>query len=268
MVEFLGVGVQHVPGALGRYRGKRCIRCRLAARRPVLAGACAEPAVLPVGIYSDLALRVRPVQGDAMLLQGGHSLLRGMPVSVVGPHTEKGTSGRRLPPAVPLWWKKNCRDAPPHTHHRTGPARRQSCLVLRPARRRRSAGTGSRHIRCPGRKDCCKCSHNPAVSPPGFPRCLGKRYPLGSGKSPGQSFLPASFAGIDRCRYSPHKEFHEVEVTTTNDDGDTETVAKTVLTIEITHKTAADITQEYHFNRLQNKYLDLMIQPNNQNLWA
>lgn len=95
MVEFLGVGVQHVPGALGRYRGKRCIRCRLAARRPVLAGACAEPAVLPVGIYSDLALRVRPVQGDAMLLQGGHSLLSGMPVSVVGPHTEKGTSGRR-----------------------------------------------------------------------------------------------------------------------------------------------------------------------------
>lgn len=59
-----------------------------------------------------------------------------------------------------------------------------------------------------------------------------------------------------------------MEVTTTNDDGDTETVAKTVLTIEITHKTAADITQEYHFNRLQNKYLDLMIQPNNQNLWA
>lgn len=51
-MEFLGVGVQHIQGTLGRRRGNRRVRRRLAAWRPVLAGACAEPAVLPIGIDS------------------------------------------------------------------------------------------------------------------------------------------------------------------------------------------------------------------------
>lgn len=89
------MGVQHKPGALGQRRGKRRVRRRLAARRPVLAGVCAEPAVLSIGVYGNLALLVRPIQGDAMLLQGGHGLFRGMPVCVVGSHTEKSIPGRR-----------------------------------------------------------------------------------------------------------------------------------------------------------------------------
>ena len=93
-VDFFGVGVQHISGALGRCRGKRRIRCRLAARCPVLAGACAEPAGLPVGIYGNLALLIRPIQGDAMLLQSSHCLLSRMLVRVAGSHTEKGISGR------------------------------------------------------------------------------------------------------------------------------------------------------------------------------
>lgn len=72
--------------------------------------------------------------------------------------------------------------------------------------------------------------------------------------------------------YSTHTESHEVEVSTTNEDGEeettTETVSETVLTIEITHKTAADMAQKYHFNSRQNEYLNLMMQPDNQNLWA
>ena len=72
--------------------------------------------------------------------------------------------------------------------------------------------------------------------------------------------------------YSTHTESHEVEVTTTNDDGEeettTETVTETVLTITITHKTAAEMAGEYHFNSRQNEYLALMMQPDNQNLWA
>ena len=76
VMEFLGVGVQLKPGALGQRRGKRRVRRRLAARRPVLAGVCAEPAVLSIGVYGNLALLVRPIQGDAMLLQGGHGMLR------------------------------------------------------------------------------------------------------------------------------------------------------------------------------------------------
>lgn len=72
--------------------------------------------------------------------------------------------------------------------------------------------------------------------------------------------------------YSTHTESHEVEVTITNDDGEeettTETVTETVLIIEITHKTAADMAQQYRFDRRQKEYLDLMMQPDNQNLWA
>lgn len=91
-MEFLGVGVQHIQGTLGRRRGNRRVRRRLAAWRLVLAGACAEPAVLPIGIDSNLTLLVRPIQGDALLLQSGDGLLRGVPVSVAGPHTEKGSA--------------------------------------------------------------------------------------------------------------------------------------------------------------------------------
>ena len=57
-----------------------------------------------------------------------------------------------------------------------------------------------------------------------------------------------------------------------NDEGEeettTETVTETVLTITITHKTAAEMAGEYHFNSRQNEYLALMMQPDNQNLWA
>ena len=36
----------------------------------------------------------------------------------------------------------------------------------------------------------------------------------------------------------------------------------------ITHKTAAEMAGAYHFNSRQNEYLALMMQPDNQNLWA
>lgn len=72
--------------------------------------------------------------------------------------------------------------------------------------------------------------------------------------------------------YSTHTESHEVEVTITNDDGEeettTETVTETVLTITITHKTAAEMAGKYHFSSRQDEYLALMMQPDNQNLWA
>ena len=103
-----------------------------------------------------------------------------------------------------------------------------------------------------------------------------------SGASDGEQVASLTDAQVDILRdilwemndvdYSTHTESHEVEVTTTNDDGEeettTETVSETVLTIEITHKTAADMAQEYHFNHRQNEYLNLMMQPDNQNLWA
>lgn len=103
-----------------------------------------------------------------------------------------------------------------------------------------------------------------------------------SGASDGEQVASLTDAQVDILRdilwemndvdYSTHTESHEVEVTTTNEDGEeettTETVSETVLIIEIIHKTASDMAQEYRFNSRQNEYLDLMMQPDNQNLWA
>lgn len=102
-----------------------------------------------------------------------------------------------------------------------------------------------------------------------------------SGAGDGEQVASLSDAQVDILRsimwemndvdYSTHTESHEVEVTT-NDDSDvkttTEIVTETVLTIKITHKTAAEMAGEYHFNSRQNEYLALMMQPDNQNLWA
>ena len=103
-----------------------------------------------------------------------------------------------------------------------------------------------------------------------------------SGASDGEQVASLTDAQVDILRdilwemndvdYSTHTESHEVEVTITNDDGEeettTETVTETVLTIEINHKMASDMAQEYHFNSRQNEYLNLMMQPDNQNLLA
>lgn len=103
-----------------------------------------------------------------------------------------------------------------------------------------------------------------------------------SGASDGEQVASLTDAQVDILRdilwemndvsYSTHTESHEVEVTAINDDGEeettTETVSETVLIITITHKTAAEMAGEYHFNSRQNEYLALMMQPDNQNLWA
>ena len=103
-----------------------------------------------------------------------------------------------------------------------------------------------------------------------------------SGASDGEQVASLTDTQVDILRdilwemndvsYSTRTESHEVEVITINDDGEeetaTETVTETVLTITITHKTAAEMAGEYHFNSRQNEYLTLMMQPENQNLWA
>lgn len=71
---------------------------------------------------------------------------------------------------------------------------------------------------------------------------------------------------------STRTESHEVEVTEVDEDGKettrTETVTETILEISLTHKTAEEMAQQYNFNARQNKYLALMSEPENQNLWA
>lgn len=72
--------------------------------------------------------------------------------------------------------------------------------------------------------------------------------------------------------YSTHTESCEVEVTTTNDEGEeetsTETVTETVLEIVITHKQPEEMAVQYAFDSRQNEYLALMTDPDNQSLWA
>ena len=103
-----------------------------------------------------------------------------------------------------------------------------------------------------------------------------------SGASDGEQVASLTDVQVDILRdilwemndvdYSTRTESHEVEVTTTNNDGEkettTETVTETLRTITITHKTTAEMAGEYHFNSRQNEYLVLMMQPDNQNLWA
>ena len=103
-----------------------------------------------------------------------------------------------------------------------------------------------------------------------------------AGASDGEQVASLSNAQVDVLKailwemndvgYSTRAKSHEVEVTTTNDDGEEETtietVTETVLTITITHKTAAEMAEGYHFNSRQKEYLNLMMQPDNQNLWA
>lgn len=71
---------------------------------------------------------------------------------------------------------------------------------------------------------------------------------------------------------STRTESHEVEVTEVDEDGKettrTETVTETILEISITHKTPEEMAQQYRFNTRQNEYLALMLEPENQNLWA
>lgn len=71
---------------------------------------------------------------------------------------------------------------------------------------------------------------------------------------------------------STRTESHEVEVTEVDEDGKettrTETVTETILEISITHKNPEEMAQQYQFNTRQNEYLALMLEPENQNLWA
>ena len=71
---------------------------------------------------------------------------------------------------------------------------------------------------------------------------------------------------------STRTESSEVEVSTTDEDGNEtthiETVTETILEITITHKTPEEMARQYSFNARQNEYLALMSEPENESLWA
>ena len=68
--------------------------------------------------------------------------------------------------------------------------------------------------------------------------------------------------------YSTHPETTTIE--TTNEDGNPTTteITETVLVIELTHKTPDEMAADYHFTTRQNTYLQLLQDPQYEELWA
>ena len=68
--------------------------------------------------------------------------------------------------------------------------------------------------------------------------------------------------------YSTHPETTTID--TTDEDGNPTTteITETVLVIELTHKTPDEMAADYHFTTRQNSYLQLLQDPQYEELWA
>ena len=68
--------------------------------------------------------------------------------------------------------------------------------------------------------------------------------------------------------YSTHPETTTID--TTDEDGNPSTmeITETVLVIELTHKTPDEMAADYHFTTRQNTYLQLLQDPQYEELWA
>ena len=68
--------------------------------------------------------------------------------------------------------------------------------------------------------------------------------------------------------YSTHPETTTID--TTDEDGNPTTteITETVLVIELTHKTPDEMAADYHFTTCQNTYLQLLQDPQYEELWA
>ena len=73
---------------------------------------------------------------------------------------------------------------------------------------------------------------------------------------------------MNEVDYTTRTETTAIE--TTNDTGQptSTTITETVLEIELTHKTPAEMAADYHFNTRQSNYLQLLQDPQYEQLWA
>ena len=73
---------------------------------------------------------------------------------------------------------------------------------------------------------------------------------------------------MNTVNYSTHPETTTIE--TTDEDGTPTTteITETVLVIELTHKTPDEMASNYHFTARQNNYLQLLQDPQYEELWA
>ena len=68
--------------------------------------------------------------------------------------------------------------------------------------------------------------------------------------------------------YSTRAETAVIETTDKNGKSTTTEITETVLVIELTHKTPDEMAADYHFTTRQNTYLQLMQDPQYEELWA
>ena len=77
---------------------------------------------------------------------------------------------------------------------------------------------------------------------------------------------------MNEITYEVRTESQQIELSAEEGEDEEEpatvTVSETVLTITLTHMTTEEMAQEYAFTTRQNEYLDLMLEPGNQALWA
>ena len=68
--------------------------------------------------------------------------------------------------------------------------------------------------------------------------------------------------------YSTHTEITTIETTGEEGQPTTTNITETVLVIELTHKTPDEMASDYHFTNRQNTYLQLLQDPQYEELWA
>ena len=73
---------------------------------------------------------------------------------------------------------------------------------------------------------------------------------------------------MSKVDYSTHPETTTIETTDENGNPTTTEITETVLVIEFTHKTPAEVATDYHFTIRQNTYLQLLQDPQYEELWA
>jgi len=73
---------------------------------------------------------------------------------------------------------------------------------------------------------------------------------------------------MNKVDYSTHTEITTIETTGEEGQPTTTNITETVLVIELTHKTPDEMASDYHFTNRQNTYLQLLQDPQYEELWA
>lgn len=73
---------------------------------------------------------------------------------------------------------------------------------------------------------------------------------------------------MNEVDYSTRVETIIIENADENAFSPTTTITETVLVIELTHKTPNEMAANYHFTTRQNTYLQLLQDPQYEELWA